>query len=51
MAVSLVEAHVNEHGDGVVAVVGPKEVVRLLPLAVVRGPPPSQAMVYVHAML
>lgn len=29
---SLVEAHVNEHGDGVVALVGRKEVVGLLPL-------------------
>ena len=33
----LVEAHVNEHGDGIVAVIWPKEVVGLFPLAVVRG--------------
>lgn len=36
----LVEAHVNEHGDGVVAVVGPKEVVRLLLLPTVGGSAP-----------
>ena len=35
---SLVESHVNEHGDGVVTVVRPKEMMGLLPLAMVRGP-------------
>lgn len=49
-AVLLVKAHVNEHGDGVVTVVGRKEVVGLLPLAMVRGPPTSQAMVCVQPM-
>lgn len=38
------EAHVNEHGDGVVAVAWPKEVVRLLSLATERGPPTPQTM-------
>lgn len=44
------EAHVNEHGDGVVAVVGRKEVVGLLPLAPQGGAAP-QAMQGVLPML
>lgn len=41
---SLVEAHVNEHGNGVVALVGGKEVVGLLPLTPQGGPATPQAM-------
>lgn len=48
----LVEPHVNQHRQGIVAVVGPKQVLRLLPqacdgvLAIVRG-----AVAGVHTML
>ena len=40
-AYSLVVAHVNEHGDGVVIGAGPKEMVGLLPLSTVRGVHPQ----------
>lgn len=50
-AISLVEAHINEHGEGVVAVVGPKKMVGLLPLALVGASAPSQALVHVQPML
>ena len=36
----LVKTHVNKHGNGVVTLVGPKEVVGLLSLDTVRGPTP-----------
>lgn len=40
-ASSLMVAHVNEHGDGVVIGIGPKEVVGLLPLSTVGGVQPQ----------
>ena len=40
-AYSLMVAHVNEHGDGVVIGIGPKEMVGLLPLSTVRGVQPQ----------